>query len=54
MTNEKELTKEDKKYLRFLLEESHKRNNSTSINECKEDCWYKEIIKKLNLITKRK
>jgi len=42
------LTKEDKKYLKKILEEHHKKINVISIKKCpKDNCWYKQIIKKI-------
>lgn len=44
------LTKEDKDYLWHVLNNSHNSENGLDIEECpQEDCWYKMILKKLNI-----
>jgi hypothetical protein len=50
ITKENELSKEDKADLFEILNNSHFYNNSVSIKQCQyENCWYKKIIKVLNI-----
>ena len=41
-----ELDKEDVKYLIYILEEHHKIRNMTTIDKCRDECWYKNIKSK--------